>query len=103
MKILKKKSDNNSLGLRPLDRIFIAGHNGLVGSAVCRNLKAKGFEENLLLKDRKELDLINKEGVFSFLIKKGQVLLFCVLLELVEYTIIISILLIILWTILRCL
>ena len=37
-------------------RIFIAGHNGLVGSAVYRNLKLKGYK-NLLVISRKELDL----------------------------------------------
>jgi GDP-L-fucose synthase len=37
-------------------RIFIAGHNGLVGSAVHRNLQLRGYK-NLLVISRKELDL----------------------------------------------
>jgi GDP-L-fucose synthase len=40
-------------------KIFIAGHNGLVGSALVRKLKEKGFN-NLLLKNRSDLDLTNK-------------------------------------------
>jgi len=50
-------------------RIFIAGHNGLVGSAVYRNLKAKGYK-NLLVITRKKLDLKNQFKVEQFLKKK---------------------------------
>jgi len=39
-------------------KIFIAGHKGLVGSAVYRNLKKKGYK-NLIIAERKELDLKN--------------------------------------------
>ena len=44
------------------DKIFVAGHNGLVGSAIVRQLKQKGFD-NLILKERAELDLTNQEQV----------------------------------------
>ena len=47
------------------DNIFIAGHNGLVGSSIVRQLKQQGFE-NLILKDRTELDLTNQEHVRIF-------------------------------------
>jgi GDP-L-fucose synthase len=47
-------------------KIFIAGHNGLVGSALVRKLKEKGFN-NLLLKNRSELDLTNQHAVEVFL------------------------------------
>ena len=50
-------------------RIFIAGHNGLVGSAIYRKLKAKGYK-NLLIADRKKLDLTNQIKVIKFLKKK---------------------------------
>ncbi|KKQ46976.1 MAG: GDP-fucose synthetase [Candidatus Moranbacteria bacterium GW2011_GWD2_37_9] len=40
-------------------KIYIAGHNGLVGSAIIRNLKSNGFN-NLVLKTHKELDLLKK-------------------------------------------
>ena len=46
-------------------RIFIAGHNGLVGSALVRKLREKGFN-NLLLKNRSELDLTNQHAVEVF-------------------------------------
>ena len=37
-------------------KIFVAGHNGLVGSAIVRNLKEKGFT-NIITVDREKLDL----------------------------------------------
>lgn len=45
--------------------IFVAGHNGMVGSAIVRNLKAKGFT-NILTASRKELDLLNQASVMAF-------------------------------------
>ncbi|AAZ21392.1 GDP-L-fucose synthase family protein [Candidatus Pelagibacter communis] len=50
-------------------RIFITGHKGLVGSAIYRKLKAKGYT-NLLIADRKKLDLTNQIKVIKFLKKK---------------------------------
>ena len=46
-------------------KIFIAGHNGMVGSAIVRNLKSKGYS-NLVLRSSKELDLRNAEKVKNF-------------------------------------
>jgi GDP-L-fucose synthase len=46
-------------------RIFIAGHNGMVGSAITRLLKKNGYE-NLILKSSKELDLRNQHSVQDF-------------------------------------
>lgn len=48
------------------DKIYVAGHNGMVGSAIVRKLKSQGFA-NFLLKTSKELDLRNQENVFDFL------------------------------------
>ena len=45
--------------------IYVAGHRGLVGSAICRNLRRQGFER-LLLPSRAELDLANATAVRSF-------------------------------------
>jgi GDP-L-fucose synthase len=45
--------------------IYVAGHRGLVGSAICRNLRRQGFER-LLLPSRAELDLANVIAVRSF-------------------------------------
>jgi GDP-L-fucose synthase len=46
-------------------KIYIAGHNGMVGSAILRNLEAKGFT-NFVLRTSKELDLKNQKEVESF-------------------------------------
>lgn len=45
-------------------RIFVAGHSGLVGSAIVRHLRANGYI-NLILRSRKEVDLTNKIMVDS--------------------------------------
>ena len=47
------------------DKIYIAGHNGLVGSAIIRELKSQGFE-NLIYKNHSELDLTNQFEVNKF-------------------------------------
>ncbi len=46
-------------------KIYIAGHRGLVGSAILRNLESQGYN-NLILKTHKELDLTNQEDVKIF-------------------------------------
>ncbi len=47
------------------DKIYIAGHRGLVGSAIVRQLKARGFT-NLLFRTHKELDLTSQAQVQNF-------------------------------------
>jgi GDP-L-fucose synthase len=47
------------------DKIYIAGHKGMVGSAILRKLEKEGFT-NILYKNSKELDLRNQAAVFSF-------------------------------------
>ncbi len=47
------------------DKIYIAGHNGMVGSAILRKLKIKGFK-NFILKTSAELDLRNQSAVHHF-------------------------------------
>ena len=47
------------------DRIFVAGHKGLVGSAIVRRLQRDGYR-NLLLRTRPELDLENQHAVDTF-------------------------------------
>ena len=46
-------------------RIFVAGHRGLVGSAICRGLEQRGYP-NLLLRTHAELDLTDRQGVRAF-------------------------------------
>jgi len=47
------------------DKIYIAGHRGLVGSAIVRQLESRGFT-NLLMRTHKELDLTNQAQVQIF-------------------------------------
>ena len=51
------------------DKIFVAGHNGLVGSAVLRSLKKKKFK-NIIVKNKRELDLFDQRKVEIFLKKR---------------------------------
>lgn len=46
-------------------RIYVAGHRGLVGSAIVRALRAQGYN-NLILKPRDELDLTDESAVTNF-------------------------------------
>lgn len=55
---MKKFMDRNS-------RIFVAGHKGLVGSAIVRNLLSAGYD-HLLLRTRAELDLLDQSAVRRF-------------------------------------
>ena len=57
---------NSPVGnLQKNDKIYVAGHRGLVGSAIVRRLKQSGFS-NLLLRSHDELDLINQRAVQAF-------------------------------------
>ena len=51
--------------MKKKDRIFIAGHNGLVGSSILQILKEKGYK-NLITIDRKKLDLRNFNDVIKY-------------------------------------
>lgn len=51
------------------DKIFVAGHTGLVGSAIVRNLKSKNFT-NILTISHSELDLTNQSLVYNFFAKE---------------------------------
>jgi len=50
-------------------KIYIAGHKGLVGSAILRKLKDKGYK-NIIFSDKKNLDLTNQKKVYEYLRKK---------------------------------
>ena len=49
-------------------KIYVAGHKGLVGSAILRKLKIKGFK-NIIIRSKKQLDLKNQANVLKFLKK----------------------------------
>lgn len=46
-------------------KIYVAGHNGMVGSAICRLLQSRGFQ-NVVVRSSSELDLRNQEAVIAF-------------------------------------
>ncbi|PHS09004.1 MAG: GDP-fucose synthetase [Kordia sp.] len=50
-------------------KIYVAGHRGLVGSAILKELQYKGYV-NIIIKSHQELDLINSEEVASFFKKE---------------------------------
>lgn len=54
--------------MRPEENIYVAGHRGLVGSAIVRNLQKKGFF-NIITKPHAELDLTKQAAVNEFFAK----------------------------------
>ena len=50
-------------------KIYVAGHNGMVGSAIIRKLRIEGFE-NIITRSSKELDLRNQTAVAEFFAKE---------------------------------
>jgi GDP-L-fucose synthase len=52
-------------GMNKQDKIFVAGHRGMVGSAIVRKLMAEGYE-NIVTKTSSELDLMNQSDVMQF-------------------------------------
>ena len=53
------------------NKIFLAGHNGMVGSAILKKLKNLGYK-NIICVPKKKLNLLNQKKVESFLKKKPQ-------------------------------
>jgi GDP-L-fucose synthase len=58
------------------EKIFVAGHRGLVGSALIRRLEREGFS-NLLKRDRTQLDLINESAVMRFFLDENPGVVIC--------------------------
>jgi GDP-L-fucose synthase len=52
--------------VRPQDRIYVAGHRGMVGSAIVRRLRAAGYRE-VVTRTRQELDLTDQAAVRRFM------------------------------------
>ena len=50
-------------------KIYVAGHNGLIGSAILRKLKDKGYT-NIIYRSKKQLDLKSQVKVLNFLKKQ---------------------------------
>jgi GDP-L-fucose synthase len=66
----KKKMLNTYSRMKQSDKIYVAGHSGLVGSALLRLLKARGFT-NLVTRSRAELDLRDERVVRDFFAEEG--------------------------------
>ena len=56
------KKENAKQRMKPTDKIYVAGHEGLVGSAVVRLLKKRGFG-NVVTRSRSEADLRDERAV----------------------------------------
>lgn len=66
---LKRTRTLNNTKMNKTDKIYIAGHRGLVGSAIIRNLEKNGFN-NLVQRTSKELNLANQSDVNDFFSKE---------------------------------
>ena len=64
-------------------KIYVAGHRGLVGSSIVRELKRKGYN-NLILKTHSELDLERQNDVEEFFKKENPSMFFLRLQKWVE-------------------
>ena len=64
--------DDNGWSAEPIDRnapTYVAGHRGLVGSAIWRRFEADGFRD-LIGRSSSELDLLERDAVFAFFADK---------------------------------
>jgi len=62
---VKKKASAPIVIMNKTDKIYIAGHRGLVGSAIIKNLESKGYN-NFVLRTSKEFNLTNQADVNNF-------------------------------------
>ena len=63
--------------IKKTDKIYLAGHTGLVGKAVLKKLKKKGFKK-IIVRKKKQLDLKNQKKTFQFLNKiKPKIVIIC--------------------------
>ena len=71
-------------------KIYIAGHKGLVGSAILRKLKEKGYKR-IIYKTSKQLDLLDEKKVLTFLKKNKPDFIFIAAAKVGGFWLIISI------------
>ena len=75
MKIVQRLKKENAtlqsgqLTMDKLEKIFVAGHRGMVGSALVRRLEAEGFS-NVVTCDRGKLDLRDQSAVATFAVER---------------------------------
>ncbi len=63
--IISRSSSEYEISMEKDSKIFVAGHRGLVGSAILNNLRGKGYT-NFLLRTHAELDLTDQAAVNEF-------------------------------------
>lgn len=73
--VFKQWTITNKLAMDKHAKIYVAGHRGLVGSALMRQLKEQGYT-NLIVRTHAELDLTNQADVEAFLHQKNQSMYF---------------------------
>lgn len=56
-------------------KIYVAGHRGMVGSAIVRALQKSGYK-NIIMRTSKELDLRRQDAVEEFLRQKSRIMYF---------------------------
>ena len=56
-------------------KIYVAGHKGLVGSAILRKLNKRGYKK-IITENKSKLDLTNQSKVYDFIKKKKNLVLF---------------------------
>ena len=62
---LQNREDKIMANFTKTDKIYVAGHRGLVGSAIVRSLKRQGYT-NIIGRTHKELDLTRQDAVEEF-------------------------------------
>lgn len=68
MEVIELKITLNNF-MEKSSKIYVAGHRGLVGSAIIKSLKEKGYN-NIISRTHKELDLTNQKAVAEFFIQE---------------------------------
>ena len=61
----QRKAHRNGGKMNNTDKIYVAGHRGLVGSAIVRSLEARGYT-NVIGRTHHELDLTDQQAVRDF-------------------------------------
>lgn len=67
--VISSFANSKFLSLNKNDKIYVAGHRGMVGSAIIRKLQAEGYH-NIVTRSSRELDLRNQQGVKDFFSKE---------------------------------
>lgn len=69
MRYVRKKDSGQIATMNKEDKIYVAGHRGLVGSAIIRNLESAGYS-NIVVRTSNELNLTNQSAVEKFFMEE---------------------------------